>query len=563
MRRHNLRNRFRLVDVSKAVPVLGVLAVASGVSRAADIQHTWSGASNSNWSTTSSWADINADTVGDVADDTDLGDTNNVVVRTTNFTSQRTIVLDSNRTVAKVWYNTDGAGADGSTANGGLTIGGTATLTLAANGATPQFAAGRINDASGSTITVNTVLAGNQGFTVLQEAGPYTGGGFVLGNANTISGNVSGYRLMTLRNVNALQNASLQLAGGGTLNLRSDSDGTFTTAGITQGNSTTPTTINVNEATVGGGGGTAHVLKLGGNYSATTTNGRNITVTGANNYSLELTGTYTNSSATQAGKINASSANVKLSGSTVAIGFGLDVGSDAATPTGVNEITGSITGVGRINKLADASVWKFSGANTYSGNTTVGGGKLIVNGTTTGQGNYSFGPITADTTLGGEGALGLAADKTVGIAGTSSSALAILDVGDSTVANTIGTLTVTTSGAGKTVFGDYGVLSIELNGEDIDLLDVGALDLTSALDGVHIAASGVHSVNRYVFATYTGSLGGNTFNTELFTGLTGASIDYSVDGEIAVLIPEPSVALLLGGLALPLLSRRRVCGSTM
>src|SRR5262249_31292819 len=155
-----------------------------------------------------------------------------------------------------------------------------------------------------------------------------------------ISGTISGYRLMSLNNVNALKNATLNLAPNATLRLRSDTNGaTFLTAGLTQTNNSTSMTINVDVL----GAGTGNILKLGGNYSRSAGSGSaTINATGANGYSLELTGNLTNTTANPV-IVNANSANVVLSGTSVAIGTGgLQLG--GALATGVNTVSGVISG---------------------------------------------------------------------------------------------------------------------------------------------------------------------------------------------------------------------------
>jgi len=75
---------------------------------------------------------------------------------------------------------------------------------------------------------------------------------------------------------------------------------------------------------------------------------------------------------------------------------------------GVNEIQGIITNntasAVSITKANDASIWALSGTNTYSGTTSVSGGKLFINGDQSGAtGNVS---VAASATLGGGGTVG-------------------------------------------------------------------------------------------------------------------------------------------------------------
>ncbi|HOF19032.1 MAG TPA: autotransporter-associated beta strand repeat-containing protein, partial [Phycisphaerae bacterium] len=218
-----------------------------------------------------------------------------------------------------------------------------------------------------------------------------------------------------------------------------------------------------------------------------------------------------------------------------------------------NEVSGIMSGDGGVTKSGD-STWKLSGNNTYTGATTISDGTLLVTGTTSGQGDFGFGTLSADATLGGTGTIGLAADKNLTVVGVSDDAKAIVAPGAS-----VGTLNVSTSGTGTTTFGDYSVLSIELTDDTVDLLSVGALDLSSTLDTLQLTVTGTQTQMRYVFVQYTGSLNSETFDLSDFSGLpVGASIDYGTAGEIAVvLIPEPATLTLLGLGACGVLLRRR------
>jgi fibronectin-binding autotransporter adhesin len=229
-------------------------------------------------------------------------------------------------------------------------------------------------------VTINAVLAGTNGFTVVEPGNPYAGFGLVLGGANPISGQVSGYSTyLTLRNTQALQNATLLLAPSGTLRLRHDTDGaTFLTAGLPQSGSTSATIINVDRDTAAGL--TNHTLLLTGDY---TTPGRGLSVTGTNGYRLELTGSYSNSYGTgRVPTLTADSANLTISGSSFYTGVG-GILLGGALATGTNEIKGTVSGLGPFTKLADPSRWVLSGATVYTGATTIAGGTLGLAGSAT------------------------------------------------------------------------------------------------------------------------------------------------------------------------------------
>ena len=182
----------------------------------------------------------------------------------------------------------------------------------------------------------------------------------------------------------------------------------------------------------------------------------------------------------------------------------------------------------------------FEGANAYFGTTTVAGGALVVNGTTTGQDDYQ---VQSGATLAGTGTLGL----------LPSSAL-IVDA-DGTVApgmDGLGTLTVN---------GDVtisGTLALEISNSLSDVLSVDellTLDGTSVLDVTFLD----QLEDSAVIAQY-GSLLGQFSTLNLPSNY---SIDYGTgtNSQITISlvpIPEPgSFALLAGGAMLLMVRRRR------
>jgi autotransporter-associated beta strand protein len=210
----------------------------------------------------------------------------------------------------------------------------------------------------------------------------------------------------------------------------------------------------------------------------------------------------------------------------------------AGTLKNVAEINGGAA----ISKTTSGTL-TILGTNSYTGATNVNAGTLLVNGV---LGNTAV-SVAADATLGGTG--GTIAG-TVNATGTSGH-LANISPGAS-----VGTLTVNNT----VTFGDYSNLAIELSGDSIDLLNTTGLNLSSGNDYLTVDVSGIQTANRYVFATYAGSLGGNIFDNVTINGWSGASIDYStVVGEIAVVaVPEPTaIGLAFGMTSLGLLARRR------
>lgn len=181
-----------------------------------------------------------------------------------------------------------------------------------------------------------------------------------------------------------------------------------------------------------------------------------------------------------------------------------------------------------------------SGANTYQPQTTVTGGVLRITGTHTNGGNYL---ITSGATLGGTGRITLATTtNNVRLIGTDAANRAKLAPG---VAG-VGTLTVANgSGGTNVVFGAYSELKIALTGDTVTKLACGAMDLGGTTDYLTINVSGTRTRSRYVFATYTGSLAGNIFDQVTVTGVQNSRIDYSIPGEIAIIVVRGTLISIL------------------
>lgn len=211
-----------------------------------------------------------------------------------------------------------------------------------------------------------------------------------------------------------------------------------------------------------------------------------------------------------------------------------------------NRFTGYLGGPGTDeNNMALVSkgpgVLDLTGANTYTGTTTVTNGTLRVNGSHIGGGAYA---IQDGGTLGGTGLI--------------DAAIRVLAGGAIAPGNSIGTLTVNGN------FGLDGILQIELeNGAGpgpglSDLLDAnGLFDITNGT--LQFIYTGVLTNDAYIFAEYD-VLSGNPFLSVLNMP-DGYGIDYNYLGgnQIALVIPEPPAFGLfaLGALTLVVFRRRR------
>jgi autotransporter-associated beta strand protein len=207
-----------------------------------------------------------------------------------------------------------------------------------------------------------------------------------------------------------------------------------------------------------------------------------------------------------------------------------------------------ISGAGGVSVTSpvalEPGVTVFSGANTYTGTTSVSLGTLLVNNTTgsgTGTNNVTVG---VDGILGGSGFIDPADTKTVTVNGRLSPG------------NSIGTLTVGSPGSTNDVtFNSGSFFDVELGAAQADKLAVFGNLTLSGSPTLNLLGT-ADGVTNYVIATYTGALTGTFAPPTLPSGYT---IDYGTgsNSAITLLVPEPASLSLLGLGGLALLRRRR------
>ncbi len=197
---------------------------------------------------------------------------------------------------------------------------------------------------------------------------------------------------------------------------------------------------------------------------------------------------------------------VNLIGSGTRLSLTLAGGQDFAAFGGIITGAGSISFTTGLQKTQT-----FSGNNTYSGTTDVVNGILQIEGSTSGQGNYSIqgGGGTSRGSLAGNGTIGLSANSSVTL-----TANGTLAPGSQ---NGIGTLTVTASGTGGVIFQSGSLFAVHIGAvgsSDQLALSGGSLDLTSPNEALSLVplANGFDGTD-YTIATFPQNNGSGVFNT--------------------------------------------------
>lgn len=300
-----------------------------------------------------------------------------------------------------------------------ISIGSTArTLTLNAVAGPANAIAGKLSDGTGGGM-LNLAKAG-AGSWALSGANSHTGVTTISAGTLVVNGIANGGAASS-SGASSSQSGSLVLAGG-TLKFEP-------IAGVGGTGATTDRNFVIrSSSTLDASGAGALVFGQNGTVSPDVTDltgtfiASNATVTGlSSTASLAVGMTVTSGAFTGTKTISAiiSATSINLNNTTgIAAGsFGITAGIPAArtlTLTGTNPDTNTIAGVLQNSTAAGAGVlsvtksgtgkWVLSGANTYTGATTVGAGTLLINGDQSlATGNVN---VNADATLGGSGTLG-------------------------------------------------------------------------------------------------------------------------------------------------------------
>jgi autotransporter-associated beta strand protein len=511
--------------------IAGLLLLAALPQAARAATGTWNVDADGLWSNAANWTPSFADGSGFIANFTN------------NITADRTVSLDSARTLGSLVFgdsNTATAGSWilGNNGNAANTLTGLTAITVNALG-------------TGKTATISAVIAGSASRIELNGSG---GGTLVLAGANTFN--------FTTNNANF----GWRLNAGSTVVVASDS-----AFGVSTGTDFNASTlVNLNGGTLQASGSARTVA------NPIWLNGSTTVVSGSQ--SLTFSG------AAMGRGNNATVTNNITGGGTLS--FTGKVYTDQTTGskiltfngTGNTLISGNISNntagtntAGAITK-SGAGTLTLSGTNSYSGVTAVSDGTLLINGNSslaTGAVN-----VTGTGTLGGTGTTGGAISVATG--GT-------LSPGASIESLKSGALTMA---SGSTF--NYGIANASSTGADLlaanDTLSLSNVNLVFDLSTL-AALSGSGFVNGDVLTliSYTGSgitsgfagyaddtnytFGSNVwkFNyNDTANGLNYAS-DLTGSNRVTLtaynVVPEPNVAALLGGFGLLSLLRRRRNGA--
>lgn len=484
-------------------------------------------------------------------------------------------ILDLNGSTFKI-----SSGGIANAADTGTSTINNGTITVGDSNSAPLF----VTLSSASGLIMNATIADNGGPLVLVKSGG--GNTLTLAGANTFTGSTySNSGVIAVTNALALQNSVIDYNNhGGTVTFTNSASFTPSIGGIsgsqnitignliptfTLGNSNGGTGTNASYSGVLGSAGTFRLVKTGPNTQ---------TLSGANNFTggvtinggtLQVGGTQTATLGAlgQTGSITFGGGTLKYSGTNTfdyssRIAAGTSTGSVSIDTNGLDvtyatALTASQSG--GLTKLGDGTL-TLTTANAYTGDTIVSDGILLANNTT--------GSAT------GAGSVGVSSGATLGGSGTIDGAVNVSTGGFISPGNSAGNLTLN---SGLALAGTYkwelGALLTSNPGTNFDIitLTAGDVNITGATLGLNLGAF-APSVDPFwqTDRTWTGILN-NTGTLGTLIG-TFAAIDNTswsslgsftttyTDNDVNLAwaaVPEPQPSLLVGGLGIAALFRRR------
>jgi fibronectin-binding autotransporter adhesin len=478
------------------------------------------------------------------------------------------------------------------TGTGTISLSGAGTFALGGNTSTTAFGTGTLNLGDGITLTssstssraiANSVnITGNIGVSMTGASS----------SVMTFNGNIdigSGTRVISVSNANgSATNNTVTFAGGGlagtnqitgsgVLDLENGNGSASPVVSVKFGTSNTDYSVVQTDVTVGNGVsiffGAANVFGAESDLTVKTGGVVNLSNNSGSSYaetfkSISGEGMITNNT-TSAGGV-----------ATITI----DGGSSTATTTFTGVIQNGAKGLVSVVK-SGSSTQVLSGANNYTGATTINGGTLLVNGTHIQTASGSGYTVSSGGTLGGTGRISRYTPSSASTDAISVASGGFVAPGDS---NSIGTLTLDGVNFGSTnkyvlrmQSGAQFNFDLAGNGTPGDQIafwnyvSTGPGDLSLSSNAINLSLVGTQTAGTYtvsIFTFYSDS-GTSVVSSGISTGLTlgtlgagisNASITYntnSIDVTYTVsAIPEPaSWAAILGAVALAgtIITRRR------
>lgn len=310
-------------------------------------------------------------------------------------------------------------------------------------------------------------------------------------------------------------------------------------------------------------------MAVAGAYSLAAYTGQNMKFTASSGSATTLT--FTGNSAVSSGSNGSKTITNTDSNLTIAFAGNLDISSSTAgtltvTGAGNTSVAGAITNTGSATRglvKSGAGTLTLSGANSYDGVTNVNAGKLVINGnSSTSTGNVS---VATGATLGGSGLLGGATSVT----GT-------LAPGNSIESLGLGALSFVTGSTyayelnSSSLAGDLTYSSGSLNiaaGSILTLTELFSGTLASNSKLTLISSVGAWNGGLFTYNSSTLAddseivLGSNTWKFNYNDTLGGSNYTSDQAGAAnfvtLTVIPEPNVAMVVGGLGVLALLRRR------
>ena len=441
-------------------------------------------------------------------------------------------------------------GTTGTIGSGTITLnGGTLTTTAAIQTLTNAIAIGSSNGTvkTANALTLSGTVSGSGALTkdgagtvTLSGANTYTGTTTVSAGTLTLNG---GSAIADAGAVTVNSGATLTLSAGETI-------GSLTGSGsVTLGANTLTVALSSGSATFSGAiGGTGGLTKTGtgtltlsgtNTYSgATTVSGGGLTVSGGSAIS-NSSAVAVDSGATLTLSANETIGSLAGAGSVALGSYTLSTGASGASTT----FSGVLSGSGNLAKGGSGTL-TLSGANTYTGTTSISGGTLsVTDATNIGSGTLTIdlgtlaitgtGASFANAITAGTGGATISVSNTATLTGVVGGSGALTKTGTGTLTlsgtNTYSGVTTVSTGtlavSGASAIADTGAVTVSSGAT----LELGAAETIGSLSGAGSVTLGGHTLTVNLSGgatTFSGAIGGTGGLTKTGTGtltLSGAN----------------------------------------